>query len=120
MEKKKEYTLSLVVPVFNEEESIQAFIDTIDKELEPLRDRLEIVFVNDGSRDRTRKVVEEVIEKDPRVTLVNLARNFSFLLIPSLAQMLVMTVGGASGSAARANCLMRVKTFVRPWPRARP
>ncbi len=76
MEKKKEYTLSLVVPVFNEEESIQAFIDTIDKELEPLRDRLEIVFVNDGSRDRTRKVVEEVIEKDPRVTLVNLARNF--------------------------------------------
>jgi glycosyltransferase involved in cell wall biosynthesis len=34
------------------------------------------VFVNDGSRDRTRKVVEEVIEKDPRVTLVNLARNF--------------------------------------------
>ena len=76
MEKKKEYTLSLVVPVFNEEESIQTFIDTIDKELEPLRDRLEIVFVNDGSRDRTRKVVEEVIEKDPRVTLVNLARNF--------------------------------------------
>ena len=73
---KKNFTLSLVVPAYNEEESIQAFIDTIDKELEPLRDRLEIVFVNDGSRDRTRKVVEEVIEKDPRVTLVNLARNF--------------------------------------------
>ncbi len=73
---KKNFTLSLVVPAYNEEESIQAFIDTIDKELPTLRDQLEIVFVNDGSRDRTRKVIEEVIEKDPRVTLVNLARNF--------------------------------------------
>ncbi len=73
---KKNFTLSLVVPAYNEEESIQTFIDTIDKELPTLRDQLEIVFVNDGSRDRTRQVIEEVIEKDPRVTLVNLARNF--------------------------------------------
>lgn len=76
MEKKKDFTISLVVPVFNEEESIQTFIDTIDKELEPLRDRLQIVFVNDGSRDKTRQVIESVIESEPRVTLVNLARNF--------------------------------------------
>ncbi len=76
MEKKKDFTISLVVPVYNEEESIQTFIDTIDKELEPLRDKLQIVFVNDGSRDKTRQVIEEVISKDPRVTLINLARNF--------------------------------------------
>ena len=73
---KKNFTLSLVVPAYNEEESIQAFIDTIDQELAPLRDQLEIVFVNDGSRDKTRQVIEAVIEKDPRVTLINLARNF--------------------------------------------
>lgn len=76
MEKKHDFTLSLVVPAYNEEESIQAFIDTIDKELATLSDRLQIVFVNDGSRDRTRQVIEEVITRDPRVTLVNLARNF--------------------------------------------
>ena len=76
MEKKHDFTLSLVVPAYNEEESIQTFIDTIDKELATLSDRLQIVFVNDGSRDKTRQVIEEVITRDPRVTLVNLARNF--------------------------------------------
>jgi polyisoprenyl-phosphate glycosyltransferase len=76
MVKKKNFTLSLVVPAYNEEESIQTFIDTIDQELPSLRDQLEIVFVNDGSRDKTRQVIEAVIERDPRVTLINLARNF--------------------------------------------
>ena len=71
-----DFRLSLVVPVYNEEESIDAFISAIDAELAPLKDRLEIVFVNDGSRDRTRDVVEQAIARDPRVTLVNLARNF--------------------------------------------
>ena len=71
-----DFRLSLVVPVYNEEESIDAFISAIDAELAPLKDRLEIVFVNDGSRDRTREVVEQAIARDPRVTLVNLARNF--------------------------------------------
>ena len=73
---KQSFTVSLVVPVYNEEESIDTFIEPIDKELAPLRDQLEIVFVNDGSRDRTREVVEKAIEKDSRVTLINLARNF--------------------------------------------
>ena len=41
-----DFRLSLVVPVYNEEESIDAFISAIDAELAPLKDRLEIVFVN--------------------------------------------------------------------------
>ena len=73
---KQSFTISLVVPVYNEEESIDTFIETIDKELAPLRDQLEIVFVNDGSRDKTREVVEKAIERDSRVTLINLARTF--------------------------------------------
>lgn len=73
---KENYTLSLVVPVYNEEESIQTFVDTIDRELVELKDRLQIVFVNDGSRDKTRQSVEDVIARDSRVTLINLARNF--------------------------------------------
>jgi glycosyltransferase involved in cell wall biosynthesis len=72
----KSFTISLIVPVYNEEESITTFINTIDKELDSLKDQLQIVFVNDGSRDKTREAVEAVIKTDPRVTLINLARNF--------------------------------------------
>ena len=42
---KQSFTVSLVVPVYNEEESIDTFIETIDKELAPLRDQLEIVLL---------------------------------------------------------------------------
>lgn len=70
------FTLTLLVPVFNEEESVEAFITQIDAALPRLKDRLEILFVNDGSRDRTREVIEMLIGRDPRITLLNLARNF--------------------------------------------
>ena len=46
---RKNFTLSLVVPVYNEEENIQSFIDTIDRELAPLKEQLQILFINDGS-----------------------------------------------------------------------
>jgi glycosyltransferase involved in cell wall biosynthesis len=68
--------LSLVVPVFNEEESIDIFLDT----LEPLmkRDglRFEIVFVNDGSRDNTLGRLLDRGAADRRLRVVNLSRNF--------------------------------------------
>ncbi|WP_409422512.1 glycosyltransferase family 2 protein [Pseudaeromonas sp. ZJS20] len=70
------FTLTLLVPVFNEEESVETFVTQIDAALPRLKDRLEILFVNDGSRDRTRDVIEALIARDPRITLLNLARNF--------------------------------------------
>jgi len=70
------FTLTLLVPVFNEEESVETFVSQIDAALPALKDQLEILFVNDGSRDRTREVIETLISRDPRITLLNLARNF--------------------------------------------
>jgi polyisoprenyl-phosphate glycosyltransferase len=68
--------LSLVVPVFNEEESIDIFLEA----LEPLmkRDglRFEIVFVNDGSRDNTLGRLLDRSAGDRRLRVVNLSRNF--------------------------------------------
>jgi len=68
--------LSVVVPVFNEEESIDLFLDTIVPLLERDRFRFEIVFVNDGSRDDTLAHLLDRGVLDRRLMIVNLSRNF--------------------------------------------
>lgn len=74
--------LSLVVPVFNEEHSIVPFLKAIDEEIasswsrEPRKPQFEIIFVDDGSSDRTAFVVRELCRTDDRIRLVSLSRNF--------------------------------------------
>jgi polyisoprenyl-phosphate glycosyltransferase len=68
--------LSLVVPVFNEEESIDLFLDTVLPLMERDGFRFEIVFVNDGSRDNTLARLLDRGALDRRLRIVNLSRNF--------------------------------------------
>jgi glycosyltransferase involved in cell wall biosynthesis len=68
--------LSLVVPVFNEEEAIDLFLDTVVPMLERDRQRFEMVFVNDGSRDETFARLFDRSLADRRIRIVNLSRNF--------------------------------------------
>jgi glycosyltransferase involved in cell wall biosynthesis len=68
--------LSLVVPVFNEEESIGLFLTTVEPFLERAGLRFEIVFVNDGSHDDTLTNLLDRSRQDPRIRVVNLSRNF--------------------------------------------
>ena len=68
--------VSLVVPVFNEEESIDLFLETVNRVLADEAYAFEFVFVNDGSRDRTINVLLAARERDARVKIVDLARNF--------------------------------------------
>jgi len=68
--------LSLVVPVFNEEESIDLFLDTVVPLMERDGFRFEIVFVNDGSRDNTLAHLLDRGALDRRLRIVNLSRNF--------------------------------------------
>lgn len=69
--------VSVVVPVYNEEEGIFEFLD---KELKPVLEELdyktEIILVNDGSKDKTVKEIERFINKRSGVKLLSLARNF--------------------------------------------
>jgi len=69
--------LSLVVPVFNEQDSIDVFIAECDHHLAGLTGlSLEYVFVNDGSTDDTLERLLAQVDADPRVTVVDLSRNF--------------------------------------------
>jgi glycosyltransferase involved in cell wall biosynthesis len=68
--------LSLVVPVFNEEESIDLFLTAVEPFLESAGLRFEIVFVNDGSRDDTLAHLLDRSARDRRIKVVNLSRNF--------------------------------------------
>lgn len=68
--------LSLVVPVFNEEESIDLFLDTVIPLLENASLRFELVFINDGSRDDTFARLFDRGRRDRRIRIVNLSRNF--------------------------------------------
>ncbi|MEF1206783.1 glycosyltransferase family 2 protein [Photobacterium damselae] len=73
---KEDYRLSLIVPVYNEEESIETFIGAINTRLASIRSHIDIVFINDGSCDNTRTVIENQIRQDDSITLINLAKNF--------------------------------------------
>lgn len=68
--------LSLVVPCYNEEETINLFYDTINPLLAPLAYDVEFMFVDDGSTDQTVTKIEALYQKDMRVKLLSLSRNF--------------------------------------------
>jgi dolichol-phosphate mannosyltransferase len=69
-------SISIVVPTYNEEENIQAFYDQVSAVLSKLNYSWEMIFVNDGSRDRSAQIVADLHQQDSRVCLINLSRNF--------------------------------------------
>ena len=68
--------LSVVVPAYNEEEVLPEFHKRISTILDSMAIEAEIVYVNDGSADKTLEVMQELCKKDPRVAIVDLSRNF--------------------------------------------
>lgn len=67
---------SVVVPLFNEELVVMESYIKIKNVMDEAREEYEIIFVNDGSYDSTRKKVELICKKDYRIKLVNFSRNF--------------------------------------------
>jgi len=68
--------LSVVVPIYNEEENVEAFHWAAAKAMTAMHDEWEVVYVNDGSRDSSLMLLLEIQERDPHVTVVGLSRNF--------------------------------------------
>jgi glycosyltransferase involved in cell wall biosynthesis len=67
---------SIVVPFHNEEENVTALYARLKQVMEQVGDPFELVLVDDGSSDRTYKLLEEVAAVDSRVLVVKLRRNF--------------------------------------------
>lgn len=67
---------SFIIPVFNEEETLLETSRRVEAIMERLDGGSEIVFVDDGSRDRSLEIVRDLHRRDPRVRFVSLARNF--------------------------------------------
>lgn len=70
--------LSLVVPCYNEEENVENFFRHVTEGLKNYTDSYELVFVNDGSRDKTEKKLKKLYEenRDRKITVVSFSRNF--------------------------------------------
>lgn len=71
--------LSVIVPCYNEEENIAPFYEELVKHtgfLEEKQMELEVLYIDDGSRDRTVSEVKRLREKDERIHLVSFSRNF--------------------------------------------
>ena len=71
-----ERTLSIIVPCYNEEESVPIFYRETIKILELMNVRFELLFVDDGSKDGTLKIIRELAESDKNVLYISFSRNF--------------------------------------------
>jgi glycosyltransferase involved in cell wall biosynthesis len=69
--------LSLIIPVYNEEENLPILYDSLQQALSPLQNTWEVIFVDDGSRDTSFEVLQLLVEKDPEhVRVLSFRRNF--------------------------------------------
>jgi undecaprenyl-phosphate 4-deoxy-4-formamido-L-arabinose transferase len=69
-------SLDLVIPVYNEQATLPRLFERLDADLAALAIPWRAIFVDDGSRDGSWRLLEDAAQRDPRFTAVRLARNF--------------------------------------------
>lgn len=67
---------SVVAPIYNESKSIPEFYERVRKVMDSTGEPWELVLVNDGSRDESFQMMRELNARDPRIKLIDFARNF--------------------------------------------
>ena len=67
---------SVIIPVYNEEAVIGETYNRLTKVMEGIGEAYELIFVNDGSRDASARIIHDLYVKDRRIKLLNFARNF--------------------------------------------
>jgi len=69
-------TISIVCPCYNEEEVIEIFLEHVEPILKKVNKSYEIIFINDGSTDKTLEVLLNAKNKHENIRIINLSRNF--------------------------------------------
>lgn len=67
---------SIIVPMYNEELVVMETYKRLKKVMDSVKESYEIIFVNDGSRDKTAAIISEICETDKNIKLVDFSRNF--------------------------------------------
>ena len=68
--------ISIIIPCYNEEETIPYFYEEINKVSKEIKYNFEFIFVNDGSKDNTINVIKKYSKKDKRIKYLHFSRNF--------------------------------------------
>lgn len=77
MKKEVKEKISIVIPCYNEEETIPIFYKEINKVAKEMKNiEFELLFINDGSKDNTLNVLKNIVKKDNRVRFISFSRNF--------------------------------------------
>lgn len=77
MNSEKKNFLSLITPVFNEEDTVLSFIECVNNIFANLNDlNIEIIFIDDGSKDNTLNILLEAQKIDNKIKIIELSRNF--------------------------------------------
>ena len=67
----------IIIPAYNEEESLPFLYERMTKLMDSMQNySFEVLFVNDGSKDKTLEIVKKLRENDDRISYVNFSRNF--------------------------------------------
>ena len=69
--------ISVIIPCYNEEESLPHFIKEMNKVMNEMKKvKFELIFVNDGSKDKTLELLKDMSKEDKRVKYIDMSRNF--------------------------------------------
>ena len=107
--------ISVIIPCYNEEENAQAIYEAVRKELHQHAGSFELIFIDNGSTDRTREILRSICAADPDVRVIFNTRNFGQMRSPTHA------IYQAEGKAVIAMCAdfqdppELIGEFIRRW-----
>ena len=77
--------ISVIIPIYNEEENIDLLYKRLTGVLDNLKLSYELIFINDGSKDKSLQLIKELTKKDSKVKYIDFSRNFGHQIAVTLS-----------------------------------